>query len=88
MSIIREKHVKIRVTQKCWGCGERFPKGATLLSSTYTDDDGIYSLLLCEVCEEYDERNPLPRSDVDGRPDFKNHDPEGWESAKARINNN
>lgn len=61
MTVLRDKVVKIRKSQNCWGCGERFEVGAKLRHQTDVDENGFCSSYWCKVCDvtaknSYDEQ--------------------------------
>lgn len=61
MAVLRDKVVKIRKAQQCWGCGEHFGVGTKLRHQTDVNENGFCSTYWCKVCDEtvsqsYDEQ--------------------------------
>lgn len=54
-TLLREKHVKVRVDHYCLVCsGIAIHAGETYLRSTYAYDGRVYDWILCSDCEEMD----------------------------------
>lgn len=50
-TVIKDKIVKIRKKQQCWGCAETFEKGTHLRSVTATDGGDIGTAYWCRICD-------------------------------------
>ena len=61
---IRSAEVKIRKEKKCFCCYEKFPKGTKMNTSTNVGDGRIYTLYICDECEEYMSKHDV--ADCDG----------------------
>jgi hypothetical protein len=51
ITILKDKHVKIRKEHMCFSCYRKFPIGTIMHYGTYVDDK-IYSLYTCSTCEQ------------------------------------
>ena len=52
MSRVSDKIVIIRKARPCFGCSQPISKGDTAHIQTNTDDGRLYSITLCEACQE------------------------------------
>lgn len=48
--VIKDKIVKIRKTQRCWGCGQRFPPGCVLNYFVSITDGDFGTSYWCPIC--------------------------------------
>jgi hypothetical protein len=53
MENISEKYVKTRKEHQCIGCLRIFPKGSELRASVNTDEGRIYTVYICNDCDEH-----------------------------------
>lgn len=51
-TIIRDKKVRVRKIQTCHGCALRIPNGKVVRAQTSRGDGSIYTLYLCDECQE------------------------------------
>ena len=54
---VRSKYVKTRKQHRCLGCLENFPAGTEMLAQTNIGDGRIYTIYICEECEEFMSEN-------------------------------
>jgi len=52
MNRINQKTVIIRKPRKCFGCCQMINKGETAYIQTNSEDGKIYSLTICDLCQD------------------------------------
>lgn len=62
MNIIETKNVIIRKPHNCWGCKRKFEKGKELLLVKCADNNTVYNIYWCFICDSYIQNN---RSELD-----------------------
>ncbi|RYI30532.1 hypothetical protein EVU96_08950 [Bacillus infantis] len=50
-TLLKDKIVKTRKEQTCWGCAEKFEKGTSLRYITAVDGGEITSSYWCRICD-------------------------------------
>jgi len=59
MVVLTNKTVRIRKSQRCWGCNFRYPIGTELQYCTGVDGGRFWSAYYCPVCQAlYNEYDP------------------------------
>ena len=54
---VRSKYVITRKLHKCFGCLESFPAGTEMLAQTNIGDGRIYTIYICDECEDFMTKN-------------------------------
>ena len=50
--ILKNKEVKIRKVQRCFGCGRRFKPSTKMLFQVVKADKSVFNIYMCKTCVE------------------------------------
>ncbi len=53
--VISGKLVFTRKPHICWGCGIKYPAKTSMAVTNHTDDEKLYSIYWCEICDSFQE---------------------------------
>jgi hypothetical protein len=84
LDYLTDKKVKIRKSQKCWGCGREFPKGSTLRYVKGVDGGVFGFAYWCDTCQEY-WNEYMEDNDTCGMGELKKENVERWEETRKQI---
>lgn len=81
MDFLLDKDVKIRKTQKCFGCAREFFKGSPLRFIKSVDNGEFSSSYWCKTCCNYWNKY-MEYGDEISFGDLRLQDKEGWEAVR------
>lgn len=72
--ILKDKIVKTRKEQTCWGCAEKFKKGTSLRYLVAVDNGDFSSSYWCRICDVTWLEHQEPHGDTIGLGEVKEFD--------------